>query len=356
MFGVRAVILSLFLGFFGIYGCSRVDADEDGWDERLDCDDHDPLVHPGAGSACLASYAPPCDGDLKSLLLDVLWQAPDRDSDGYVRVDSSAVAAIGESLSAAWVANIDGAQDWAEEAGYRICRLQGRSVVAWVPDSAHRGAPIWFVNTHPLARGLVLEVPHPLYDIGTPDQGRAGFLVSQGRALIVAGSHRCASFTPSGCDGSTSACGAISGPYPVSDSAHIATELFHFVHTRIAAQWPSTVIFSLHGMTDTGVSISNGTTTTIASDAPRVIPDVVAAYQRNFPTATVTTCNDYAGAPIQERLCGTTNVQGRQLNGATDPCISAATDVSHRFVHVEQDSELRDYPDSFAALLQELFP
>ena len=53
----------------------------------------------------------------------------------------------------------------------------------------------------------------------------------------------------------------------------------------------------------------------------------------------VRSCNDPDAVP---RLCGTTNVQGRMLNGSPDACGTAAAEGSGRFLHVEQALDLRD--------------
>ena len=47
---------------------------------------------------------------------------------------------------------------------------------------------------------------------------------------------------------------------------------------------------------------------------------------------------------VDERLCGTTNVQGRHLNGSAEPCVDAADAASGRFVHLEQSQSLRQQP------------
>jgi hypothetical protein len=56
----------------------------------------------------------------------------------------------------------------------------------------------------------------------------------------------------------------------------------------------------------------------------------------------VTTCNAYDGALVEERLCGTTNVQGRDLNGEDlDVCSEAPSRASERFLHLEQSLSVR---------------
>jgi hypothetical protein len=64
--------------------------------------------------------------------------------------------------------------------------------------------------------------------------------------------------------------------------------------------------------------------------------------------------------PGWTRLIGATNVQGRPLNGSTEPCNEPAILASGRFLHVEQAHEgLRDLPQNWlkiADALTAIFP
>ena len=52
------------------------------------------------------------------------------------------------------------------------------------------------------ARNVIVEVPHPIFDINTPEEGSDIFQGLAARALFIAGTHRCANpDTQSGCSG-----------------------------------------------------------------------------------------------------------------------------------------------------------
>ncbi len=54
---------------------------------------------------------------------------------------------------------------------------------------------------------------------------------------------------------------------------------------------------------------------------------------------------------VDARLCGTTNVQGRHLNGASQPCTEAAASASGRFIHLEQSAAVRAQAELVIAAL-----
>jgi hypothetical protein len=102
-------------------------------------------------------------------------------------------------------------------------------------------------------------------------------------------------------------------------------------------------------MSRAGVSLSDGTSREVTASAPvsRLAAALVAEGVEE-----VTSCNSGAGVPRQLHLCGSTNVQGRHLNGSPQACTVSASAASGRFVHLEQSSAVRADPstilDAFA--------
>src|SRR5262245_13949474 len=68
-----------------------------------------------------------------------------------------------------------------------------------------RGWGLYAINLHG-TRSIVIETPHPTADSGTEVEGAAFFLGLSARALLIAGTHRCANTQVSPCSGTTSAC------------------------------------------------------------------------------------------------------------------------------------------------------
>lgn len=245
---------------------------------------------------------------------------------------------------------------------YTVCRGAGdeANLVLFQPaqpDTGHARA-VWRMGP---ARALVLEAPHPIYDMQTPDEAAYLFEATQARGLITSGTHRCVSDVPSGCDGKTKTCSSTSKPYTLTDMAHVVVSVFQALHgafelglkhvaeTAETAGPEDYLMVSVHGMAGDGISLSNGTK---ADTHAGMLPaQLTLALMAALPDAYVTSCNDFAGAVVDDRLCGTTNTQGRWTNGSEEPCTEAAAAASGHFAHMEQALEIRQNPEPVAEAL-----
>jgi hypothetical protein len=193
------------------------------------------------------------------------------------------------------------------------------------------------------SRDLVVEAPHPVFDTGTEHQAAAVFAAGRARYLLLAGGHRCADDAPSGCDGTTTACGGASAPYHVSDAAHSVALPFWAVHARLSMQLPGTPFLQLHGNAaacpDALVSDGSGTW----SDTGHAGRMAAALAQAGV---SVGACGQ--GYPASGcNLCGLDNVEGRFTAGSPDACTQRGAAYG-RFVHIEQLSGLRAIPTQSA--------
>jgi len=234
---------------------------------------------------------------------------------------------------------------------YRLMRMVDPSagalrVVAEVTASGHP-APALFYGTYAAprvvptpSRALVVEAPHPLFDLDTELQATAVFVQSASRDLLVAGAHRCTDVDASACSGTTNACDDVLQPYRVSDAAHEDALPFQAVHALLSDGDATLLFLQLHG---------NGEPcpTALVSDCSGDWNDAGAAATlagaltargigigqcgAGYPTAT---CD----------LCGTDNVQARYTAGSPEACTQLGAHYG-RFVHVEQQLSLRQAPD-----------
>lgn len=186
---------------------------------------------------------------------------------------------------------------------------------------------------------LSIDISHPRNDTNTPEQGIVVFKNTGARTFSLANAHRRANSVASSCQGS----------FHVADAAHNTTHTFHATLEAMDTYYSglSQTFHSIqfHGMaTDScpgvDVYITHGRNTTPSGSDP--IDDLKANFIAAVPSAwglTVTVPGDSPSCT----LTGTTNVQGRLLNGVTSgsECGTAATSYSGHFIHIEQVRSIR---------------
>jgi len=229
------------------------------------------------------------------------------------------------------------------------------------PGFPLRGWGLYVVNPS-ASRVVAIEAPHPLFDFSTEDEAAQVFLSLNARALLIAGTHRCANLTEaSNCSGPVNQCGATTPR--ISDAAHATEQVFQTAHAAVMDSDPLLAAISLHGFSQAAgepdAYVSDGTTDTGGSDA------LSNALTSQLQTLTgqadaALSCND-GSSGASSHLCGTLNVQGRYANQSVDACTASATASSNRFLHIEQSMDLRDTatgtlsPDDLIAALKKLF-
>jgi len=225
-------------------------------------------------------------------------------------------------------------------------------VLERTPEST---APYWgtFVfNTAPKRPHLVIECPHPRFDLNTGYQGIRIYQHTAGKAFMVSGTHRCNGLGFSPCEGTSSVCGESNEAYRHSDQAHVVDGTFQLTTEALMANDPALLVVQPHGFSqredDPDLIISNGTRFSPAGiDYTTAIRDALQAVD---PTLAVKVAHvDQSWT----RLIGSTNTQGRLINNSSSPCGTAATSASGGFVHIEQArGGLRDTPANWMKLAQ----
>ncbi len=275
---------------------------------------------------------------------------PDDGSEGYRVPQEFLMSAMRRSFDSFLAGDVKAATEHARTARYTLCRGTGAesSLVFWQPP-AREGQALVTLRTGK-ARPVILETPHPFFDGGTMDQGALMFRTLNARVLISAGTHRCANRATAGCDGTSTACGG--GDYRISDMAHTEQSIYHVAHMAFAEHFQDDWVLQLHGMGASGVSVSDGTSlpTTPVSPSARVALALSKAFSG------VTTCNAFKGVASRNHMCGTSNTQGRHLNGSSKACTQEGDGTSGRFIHLEQSSTVRKQPAKVADVLSTVLP
>ena len=220
------------------------------------------------------------------------------------------------------------------------------------------GLGTYILDPH-YSRNVILEVPHPLFDAGTPEEALLLFQKGGARAIFISGTHRCANLgEASTCGGRTTACSAPGGPrrnepFRVSDAAHFDQNFFTAAHRATLTLTPQPIALSVHGNTDEPVEaeLSDGTGNPAARNA------LVIRFRNALVAHGVKagSCNWAADDPSRFALCGETNVQGKLSNGA-QACTQSPRSAAGTFLHIEQRRELRDNPEPVLEAFRQVFP
>lgn len=254
------------------------------------------------------------------------------------------------------------ANELARRISYRVVAVkEGDAWFVIASDESKTGRnPILVLNSA-ARREIILEAPHVPFEPGTAEQSVTLLRDLGGHAALISGADRCASRSFSPCDGKTSVCGTLER-YRDSDPGHNTSTLFNQAHIVFAERWRQAIVVSLHGMREdegghTQMILSNGAHErdkdhlTAATQLRRALAPKFSA------PATVVDCN-YPSDDVfnYRKLCGYTNVQGRQVNGGLDAC-HASVETTGRFIHIEQDWHvLKAYSEQWSRLYENQWP
>jgi hypothetical protein len=285
--------------------------------------------------------------------------------------DPSSVVMPGATRRSSWVGLLDHLMDGlystadseAGTLGIHLCVLydaeyERHYLLFWNTDRAEGVYVIDPGAPHP----LIVEVPYPMSDAGTRDEGVEILRQAGGWALLVSGATRCASTATVSCDGTTVACSASAAAYRISDVAHNPDLIFHLVHRYLATRDTSSIVLQVQGQADASggrAILSDGTSTPNTGSVSVTLRNGLSdALRPDFPAYadSVYSCNNPADSGYTSE-CNQTNVQGRWINGSSDPCVTPPIGAVNRFVAIELDSAMRDpeVHDEVAAAVLSLF-
>lgn len=330
-----------------------------------------------AATACLTIDEPDClaEGRVCNEIIDdcalsldvVAWIGEtvdvlaDRDTERYAVPTRGELLDFEDAVRALLAGDIPRAGESAAMIGYEVVPVLDTETgdeLVWglFPAPENRdGRGLYLVRpTSTTVRELIVEAPHPRYDLGTGVMGALLFRETGARAFAMAGAHRCANGEATSCEGLSSVCDDGDGPYRESDMAHTNGSFFQVFHAVATAARPeSTLTLSIHGFASDARSptfyISDGTDYDVSDDA--YLPNRLARALEWGAVARGAgrfgrSCNR---AGDGDHYCGTYNTQGRHTNGlqadawksGDNVCRAAPRRGVGRFVHLELSFDLR---------------
>lgn len=283
--------------------------------------------------------------NLERLVQDFEEKIPGENTEGFLQPSDDDIESFEAVIAAMLAGRIELAQNLARPLGYEILSFRepdqsARYFMAHeAPSAPKRGSGLYIVNPD-FKRPLVISVPHPLFDHGTPGEGVKVFEASRSRAFFLAGAHRCANSRdlPSRLQPSkTRACG---GSLKVSDAAHNDRTFFQAAHQAVPKLINPPVVIELHAKFEPfpALVVSNGTSEVHVSSS---LTEKLVKALRSQGVETQS-CNEPHGeSEAKPTLCGTKNVQGIVLKG--------------RFVHIEQNAQIIKSPGALIKALEDTF-
>ena len=221
-------------------------------------------------------------------------------------------------------------------------------------------------NPSPDRGQLVIQSSHPRFDTFTGKQGIYVFQQMGAAFYYASGTHRCNSPTPSGCAGTSSVCsnsiGGVAAPQEFSDEgsvfregdvAHNDSSMFQRVTEWLHDQNPGYYFFiQLHGFSQNltpHVILSNGRDENYTPPQDDKLStlrtqlilqwDLLANHQESLD---IEVAHDDPDDNFNS-LLGTTNTQGRYINGSNNPCGQSAPQNTGNFIHIEMGRKGNDY-------------
>ena len=221
-------------------------------------------------------------------------------------------------------------------------------------------------NPSPTRGQLIIQSPHPKFDTNTGIEGAHVFRQIGAAFFFMSGTHRCSSPVASGCDGFSSVCsnsiGGVAAPAEFSnvgnvfregDVAHNEASMFQYVTEWVQDANPGYYYFiQLHGFSqdlDPHVILSNGRdegTTPPMDDRLSILRTQLITQWDNLANSQISLDIEVAHDDPDNNfnsLLGTTNTQGRYINGSNDPCGVAANTNTGNFIHIEMAKKDGDF-------------
>ncbi|RNC79629.1 MAG: T9SS C-terminal target domain-containing protein [Balneola sp.] len=268
---------------------------------------------------------------------------PDEDSEGFVVPDSTQLEQWKRMMDLFVAESYSQAEDSlsANFSDYEMVLLTDTSFIDRQYYLIREKTPVtlgWglYASDPNYQRDVIVGVPHPIYDSFTPQQGVNMFQYLGGRLLAMAGTHRCSNDEASFSDGTTTVCNDTdtSEKFKVSDMAHYDSTAFQIAHESLKELSSNVYAINLHGHASSScedVFLSNGREDDPQPGLQAVRDSLIADNVDAAMTGDGSSCT----------LIGSTNVQGRFINGSTTPATEAPDNNTGFFFHVEQSRDIR---------------
>jgi hypothetical protein len=284
----------------------------------------------------------PVTGDLAAYVNTFISGMPNGNgTDEYQTPTATQLTRWGNILTNILQGQYAAANDTAALIDYRLLEYTDNTITPnrlyYVLEKTTSGANYWgmFIYYPNAARPqLFVMCPHPKNDTNTGQEGFLVFKNDRARAYIVAGTNRCNSSLYTTCEGTITSCTGSSEASRKSDQPHNVDDTFQKSTEILIANIANLVVLQVHGFSkgtgDPDAIIGNGT---YYSPSGTDYANILKSSLELVDTSLVVQAVHIDGSTENT---GTTNTQGRLLNGNSVPCTQNNQIANGRFLHVEQ--------------------
>ncbi len=280
-------------------------------------------------------------GDVFTRVSNIISNMPGDTGDDYSTPSAAQLTTFQQIMADLIAGNYSDADTKAATVGYDVVEFTETTITPnptyyilekEAASTNHWGTYIY--NPSPCRTEVAIQSPHSKKDFNTGKQGVHIFRKIDAHFFFLNGTSRCNHSTYTSCSGTTSVCGT-SEDYRISDMAHVEDAVFHAITEYVFDNVAGTHFLQLHGFTkqatDPYVILSNGTTS--YPSGTDYTPDI----KNHLYIADNVLTSKIGHIDNWTRLIGTTNTQGRYINGSMNPCTSSASSAVGRFIHIEQE-------------------
>ena len=253
-------------------------------------------------------------GDLQQLVVGYKATLPGPDSQAFVPPTPVEADQVVAAVQAAWAGDLVSAAATLDPLGYDLVVYQdtggsGEHLILRERVPCARCWGLYVLSRAPATCNVLAEVPHPLFDVNTPELGIEAYVRSGAEAFLMAGAHRYANGRNS----------------RVSDMARNPSSVFQRLHEALSD--PETHALNYHGFTQPDPPYP---AVVLSSGSRQAFPELFAlqaALQAHGESAGVYDRVLYAD------LAGGVNPQGQYTRA-----------IGGRFYHMEHERSLRQSP------------
>lgn len=295
----------------------------------------------------------PTSGSLTTIVTNIVKSIPKENSNDFIEPSLGQRGVFSSVLADIFRNDLSKISTSLKSINYDLSIIKDKDtqIVYYVlseKSNSFKGLGTYIISTN-YTRNVIIEVPHPISDSRTDEEGVKILKAIGARGLFIAGTHRCANRTFSTSFGKTKACNGFEEQFRTSDAGHFPNNFFQEAHKVTLTLSTIPLVISLHGNNDDIPEILLSDGTEVKSSSTSIVNKLKSQLRTNVGSCNLSSEPNY-------NLCGTTNIQGTVSNNAANPYAGKAKTSTGLFLHIEQHLNVRSNPTRLINALKIVIP